>query len=580
MKPLLTFFLLLIVNVGTLASEPFEKTTTGTRAFTNIDLETPAPSFLPVAQAYQLDIEENNGQLKLFWSIAEGYYLYRERFSFGVMNAEANNALTSTFEQGKIKQDEYFGATEVYYSGTVIQIEGFSNNPQAVLKIRSQGCADAGLCYPPRDQFFRRNSAGTFEEISRSEAQDNAVAPSPANASPSPQTSLLGLLSIMLSAALGGAILNLMPCVFPVLGLKVLSFANTHHGRPSGHGLAYSLGVVLSFIAVAAVLIALQQAGQAVGWGFQLQSPWFVTLLGCLFFVLGLNMLGLFEIGGAFMNLGGELTQKSGYRGSFYTGVLATLVASPCTAPFMGGAVGFAATQPPLTSLLIFASLGAGMALPILLLTLFPRWLALLPKPGNWMVSLRQFMAFPLLATAIWLAWIVGRQTGASGMAASLLAWLLIGFALWLWPRQPLGKMLAMVSLATIPAILNHSLSSTSAQQLQQQSGFDRSQIERYRANGQSVFLDVTADWCITCAANENLVLNTKAIQQAFSDSETVYVVADWTRYDPAITELLGEYQRNGVPLYVFYPADRHQPAQVLPQILTKELVLAVLDTH
>lgn len=569
MKSLLSVLLLFFVNNLALASDPFQ-------AGDRFNLDT-APSFLPVEQAYHVDVVDSGQQLKLHWTIAEGYYLYRERFSVDSLHSDTE--LSIEFEPGKQKHDEFFGLTEVYYNATAITLSGFPQGQQAVLKLRSQGCADAGLCYPPRDQYFRRDSSGDFVEINREQALNSNSAAATTEPGLKP-AGLSGLLLILLSAALGGAILNLMPCVFPVLGLKVLSFANAHQGRPAGHGLFYSLGVVASFIAVAALLITLQQAGQAVGWGFQLQSPWFVTALACLFFALGLNMLGLFEIGGAFMNLGGELSQQSGYRGSFFTGVLATLVASPCTAPFMGSAVGFAATQPAAVALLVFAALGTGMALPVLLLTLFPRWLKLLPKPGAWMVGLRQFMAFPLLATAIWLAWIVGRQTGAGGMAAALLAWLLIGFALWLWPRKILGRSLAAVSLIAIFPLLHNSFSSSQAAQIQLQTGFDRSQIQRYRDSGQAVFVDVTADWCITCAANENLVLNTEAVQQALADSNTAYLVADWTRYDPAITELLADFQRNGVPLYLYYPADNNQPAQVLPQILSQELVLNVLKTR
>ncbi|MBD2858647.1 protein-disulfide reductase DsbD [Spongiibacter sp. KMU-158] len=574
MKSLFTFLLLFVVNFALLPSQGLA----ATDPFAEEANTQSEPSFLPVEQAYQVDLVENGDQLTAFWTIADGYYLYRERFAVSELNTATTSTLSAEYETGKIKHDEFFGETEVYYNATAIHISGFSNDAQAIFKIRSQGCADAGLCYPPRDQFFTRDGKGGFTELDAKTAR--AMAAGETNNTVTAASAPVGvasLLFILLSAALGGAILNLMPCVFPVLGLKVLSFANAHEGRPSGHGLSYTAGVVLSFIAVAGVLIGLQQAGQAVGWGFQLQSPWFVSALAGLFFVLSLNMLGLFEIGGSFMSLGGELTQKGGYQGSFFTGVLATLVASPCTAPFMGSAVGFAATQPPAISLLVFAALGLGMALPILLLTLFPRWLALLPKPGMWMVTLRQFMAFPLLATAIWLAWVVGRQTGANGMAANLLCWLLIGFALWLWQRKTLGKGLALLSLLAIPFLLANTFNADNSKQLQQQSGFDRSQIERFRENGQAVFLDVTADWCITCAANENLVLNTDEIQQAFAERNIVYLVADWTRYDPAITDLLADYQRNGVPLYLYFPADIAQPAVVLPQILTKEIVLSSL---
>ncbi|WP_232787481.1 protein-disulfide reductase DsbD family protein [Spongiibacter nanhainus] len=547
------------------------------------------PDFLPVEQAYQVSVSPQNGgqpdALELFWTIAEGYYLYRERFDVTASQPATGEALAidTSYRSGKVKDDPYFGKTEVYYNSTRIAVTGFPSDQGAVLHIRSQGCADAGLCYPPRDQYFQRDDSGQFIELSEAPSGGSAAA---ASSKPPLPTALVAddnagsatkLWLVLLMAAAGGAILNLMPCVFPVLGLKVLSFANAHHGKPVNHGLSYSIGVVASFVAVAALLIGLQQAGRAVGWGFQLQSPWFVAGLACLFFVLSLNLLGLFEIGGRWMNLGGDLSQEPGLKGSFFTGVLATVVASPCTAPFMGTAVGFAASQPPLVSLLVFACLGAGMALPVLLLTLFPRWLKLLPKPGQWMVTLRQFLAFPLIATAIWLAWVVGRQTGASGMAGTLLAWLLISFALWLWPLRKLGKALALVSLIAAPLVLNATLSRDTTPVA---GGFDRQQIDDLRRQGRNVFLDVTADWCITCAANESLVLNTDSIQQAFADANVAYVVADWTRYDPVITDLLADYQRNGIPLYVYYPSDVNAPPIILPQVLSKGLIHDLLASQ
>ncbi|WP_372863918.1 protein-disulfide reductase DsbD family protein [Spongiibacter sp.] len=525
------------------------------------------PTFLPVEKAYRAELSvTDDQQLQIDWHIADGYYLYRERFEVLVSRGGQTLPTTIEYSPGKVKDDPYFGKTEVYYLGTTLRVAGIDAFANTQITLSSQGCADAGLCYPPRSQYFRADSQGQFQEV----ASLTPIAP-PASSNPRDP----GLLIILLLAAAGGALLNLMPCVFPVLGLKVLSFSNAHRGSPASHGLVYSGGVVLSFVLVAALLIGLQQAGQSVGWGFQLQSPLFVAMLASLFFVLSLNLLGLFELGGRWMNIGSDVSREPGYRGSFFTGVLATLVASPCTAPFMGSAVGFAASQPPAVALLVFASLGAGMALPVLLLTLFPQWLSLLPKPGPWMLHLRQLMAFPLLATAIWLAWVVARQTGANGIAGTLLVWLLLGFAVWLWSLGGRGKWLALVSLAATPALLYASLNSQTA--ADNSEGFDRSQIQALRESGRSVFLDVTADWCITCAANESLVLNTKEIRQAFAQAEVSYVVADWTRYDPAITQLLADFKRNGIPLYVYYPSDLSRPPQLLPQVLTKDIVKAAI---
>jgi len=565
MKPLLLSLIFLVFGANAHSQDFFN---TAPQSFGDSN-----PSFLPVEQAYQAELLWNDDDLLLGWKIANGYYLYRERFQ---LSASANGkilGITTRFEDGKVKQDPYFGETEVYYHNTSIIISDIPTQP-FTLSITSQGCADAGLCYPPQTQHYRIEPS--------SQTNQDSAPPSPAAAAVIPTTATTGtndqsLWLILVFAALGGAILNLMPCVFPVLGLKVLSFANARSGSPASHGVAYSAGVVLSFVAVAGVLIALQQAGQAIGWGFQLQTPWFVALLATLFFVLSLNLLGLFEIGGSWMNIGGDLSRQSGYSGSFFTGVLATVVASPCTAPFMGTAVGFAASQTPAISLLVFAFIGIGMALPVMLLTLFPAGLRRLPKPGQWMVTLRQLLAFPLLATAVWLSWVVGRQTGANGMALILSAWLLIGFGLWLYPLGRLAKVLATTAyigaLSLMLSGLNKPIETASAA-----SGFDVSQIQRLRENGQNVFLDVTADWCITCAANEALVLHTDTIRAAFILHNVHYVTADWTRYDPAITQLLADYQRNGIPLYVYFPADLTARPVVLPQVLTKSLLLSLLD--
>ncbi|CAA0082099.1 Thiol:disulfide interchange protein DsbD [Zhongshania aliphaticivorans] len=528
------------------------------------------PQFLPVEEAYQSILQWHDDRMTLTWNAAEAYYLYKERFALKASVNGKPQPISTQFETGKLKQDPFFGETEVYYHGTTITLSDLPDIP-FTLSVTSQGCADAGLCYPPQTQHYRIDPLQhTVNEIS---ATDFLSSNKPViNANDDHQALWL----VLIFAALGGAILNLMPCVFPVLGLKVLSFTNAHNGSPLKHGLVYSVGVVASFIAVAGLLISLQQAGQAIGWGFQLQTPWFVTLLACLFFVLSLNLLGLFEIGGSWTDIGGGLSRKKGYTGSFFTGVLATVVASPCTAPFMGTAVGFAASQSPPVALLVFGFIGLGMALPVLLLTLFPAGLQRLPKSGSWMISLRQFLAFPLLATAIWLAWVIGRQTGANGMALTLLAWLFIGFGLWLHSKGNKVSAWLIVALTFVLAIVKINQLPLGGET---PSGhFDRSEIQTLRASGKNVFLDVTADWCITCAANEALVLNTSAIRDAFTQHNVQYVIADWTNYDPAITQLLTDYKRNGIPLYIYYPADLNAPEIMLPQILSKDVVIEILN--
>lgn len=535
-------------------------------------LDDSSPQFLPVEEAYQSQLLWNNGALLLSWTAADGYYLYKERFVLKASIDGSAAPLRAEFETGKLKQDPNFGETEVYYHNTTITLHDLPTNT-FTLSVTSQGCADAGLCYPPQTQHYTVDP----------QQQTVTAAAAPMRAGASNVVTLAGddnsdraLWLILVFAALGGAILNLMPCVFPVLGLKVLSFTNADNGSPLKHGLIYSLGVVLSFVAVAGLLIALQQAGQAIGWGFQLQTPWFVALLACLFFVLSLNLLGLFEIGGSWTNVGSDLSRQRSYSGSFFTGVLATVVASPCTAPFMGTAVGFAASQAPAIALLVFAFIGIGMALPVLLLTLFPAGLRRLPKSGSWMISLRQFLAFPLLATAIWLTWVIGRQTGADGMALTLLAWLLIAFGLWLHGKG--NKLMAAVIVTAAVAMVTSKLSAPPDNMVTSSGNFDPSEIQQLREAGHNVFLDVTADWCITCAANETLVLNTDTIRDAFTQHNVHYFVADWTRYDPAITALLADYKRNGIPLYIYYPADLNAAEIMLPQVLTKAMIIELLN--
>jgi thiol:disulfide interchange protein DsbD len=384
----------------------------------------------------------------------------------------------------------------------------------------------------------------------------------------------------LLGALVGGAILNLMPCVFPVLSLKVLSFANHRDQSQAMHGAVYTIGVVTSFVAVAAVLLALKAGGSAVGWGFQLQQPWFVGALAYLFFAMGLSLSGFWEFGGRWLNFGGTLAARSDYTGSFFTGVLATVVASPCTAPFMASALGFAITQPAPQALAVFATLGFGMALPVLVLCLQPRLLARMPRPGNWMVRLKQALAFPLYATTIWLAWIVGRQAGATAMAALLLGALLLALALWLWRFAPLARVLAAISLVGAIGILgsgllaNRSATTASAQPADEEP-YSAAKLDELRRSGTPVFLNMTADWCITCLANEKVALSRDTVKQAFRDHSVTYLKGDWTQYDPAITELLARFGRNGVPLYVFYPANG-EPV-VLPQLLTPDTVIAAI---
>jgi thiol:disulfide interchange protein DsbD len=383
---------------------------------------------------------------------------------------------------------------------------------------------------------------------------------------------------MLLLAFLGGAILNLMPCVFPILSLKVLSFARSSEHDRHLHSWVYAAGVVASFVLVAGVLIALQQAGQAIGWGFQLQSPGFVIALAYLFVAMGLSLSGLVQFGGSLMNTGSGLANRGGLSGSFFTGVLAVVVASPCTAPFMGTALGFALGQPPHISLLVFAALGAGMASPLLLLGYSGLARRTMPKPGAWMETLKQLLAFPLYATAIWLLWVAGRQTGVNTMTAALGGALVLAMGLWLWRYGHLGKALALACILAAAGLGSwRGLDETGAGAGGLTAGktaWSPQALAQLRAAGTPVFVDVTADWCITCMANESGVLLTDEITAAFADAGIVYMVADWTNYDADIAAFLRQYQRNGIPLYLMYPADPNREPLLLPQLLTRATVL------
>jgi thiol:disulfide interchange protein len=380
------------------------------------------PDFLPVEEAYQLALEiVDENTLRLYWQIEDGYYLYRERFGFTLEDDQGTVPLEASLPEGIVHEDEYFGVTEVYYNFADISLTTARGTGRAQLEIRSQGCADAGLCYPPQRQRFTVDFAdGT---IAAAAPAQKAGAAKPATVAES--ITVAKLLYMMLLAFVGGTILNLMPCVFPVLSLKVFSFATGSDHVKHVHGWVYAAGVVTSFLLVALVLISLQQAGTAVGWGFQLQSPRFVAVLAYLFFAMGLALSGLVELGAGLMGTGSKLAEREGYSGSFFTGVLATVVASPCTAPFMGTALGFAVTQPAPVALAIFAALGSGMAAPMLLLSYSSALRSRMPKPGPWMETFKQLLAFPLYGTAIWLLWVSGRQTSVTAMAL-----------LWRSPRQ------------------------------------------------------------------------------------------------------------------------------------------------
>ena len=554
------------------------------QSFTAVDRNLPGATatqdFLPVEQAYQLDVEIlDEHSVRLHWQIAPNYYLYQHRFAFDMQDDKGSIDIEPDMPAGLSRNDEYFGEVEVYYHSADITLSLQRNTQRATLSASSQGCAEAGLCYPPNKQYYEVDfTAGTVVQV---KSPDTEAVSQPPTA---PGTHGSGALLYMLALAfMGGAILNLMPCVFPILSLKVLSFArSTDHDRHL-HSWVYATGVVASFVLVAALLIALQQAGSAIGWGFQLQSPGFVIALAYLFIAMGLSLSGMVEMGSNLMNTGSGLASRGGLSGSFFTGVLAVVVASPCTAPFMGTALGFAASQPPQIGLLVFAALGAGMAAPLLLFSYSGAARALMPKPGVWMETLKQLLAFPLYGTAIWLLWVAGRQTGVNTMSAALSGALMLALGLWLWNHHWWRKALALACLViaiSLGSLRGLDVRGGGAAELAQgKVPWSEQKVTALRSAGQPVFVDVTADWCITCMANESAVLLTDDMVKAFAEHDVVYMVADWTNQDADIAALLKRHGRNGIPLYLMYAADTSAAPLVLPQLLTKKIVLEALES-
>jgi len=418
-----------------------------------------------------------------------------------------------------------------------------------------------------------------------------AIAPAK-SANAAPAGADIGLIAALVFAIVGGLILNLMPCVFPVLGIKVMGFLN-HSRSDAGllrkQGLAFFAGVVISFWLLAGLLMVLRAAGESVGWGFQLQSPVFVVLLATLFLLMALNLAGIFEMGLAVQSAAGNLESRDSSRNvmteAFLSGVLATVVATPCSAPFMGAALGFTLTQPAYVSLLVFTAIAVGMATPVTALSFLPKWLAHLPKPGAWMQTFKQFMAFPLLMTVVWLAWVLGAQIGNDGVARLWLGFVIIALGAWLyghWQMRHFARAMvaALLALAVGLGIAwpDASAAHDRAQAAKSDNAWEpysTARIADLRAQGKPIFVDFTATWCITCQVNKRVALTRPEVEKRFAELGVVRVKADWTLQDKAITEALASFGRNGVPLYVYYP--KNGEPKVLPEVLTPAVVLEAI---
>ncbi len=406
-----------------------------------------------------------------------------------------------------------------------------------------------------------------------------------------PSASGTALWLALLFAFLGGLILNLMPCVLPILAMKALGLAS-HGGGESAHAgresLAYGAGAILSFLALGSVLVLLRAGGEVIGWGFQLQEPIAVAVFALLIFAVGLNLSGVYEVPG--FGGGDTLTRKDGAAGAFFTGVLAVAVAAPCTAPFMAAALGYALTQSTIIALAVFMALGLGFAAPFTLIGFSPALLRLIPRPGPWMLRLKQFLAFPMYGAAVWLVWVLANEAGADSVAAVLGAMIAFALAAWIWATSrdagsrgrgfgAFATLLALLAMLGFLSTLLHASPAATDAIGRAEGGaipheaYSAARLEQLRKEGRPVFINATAAWCITCLVNERVAFSSGAVADAFAKHRVACLIADWTRRDPEITKLLEAHGRDGVPLYLYYAP--HAPdALVLPQILTESEVL------
>ncbi|HEU0152893.1 MAG TPA: protein-disulfide reductase DsbD [Arenimonas sp.] len=530
---------------------------------------------LPEAQAFRFEaIAGGPDKLLLRFNPAPGYYLYRERNSVEVAG-DGVTAGALQWPPAQAHRDEHFGDVQVYFDpvDAVLPLQrSTSDATVATVTATFQGCQTDGICYPP----MTRTATVTLPAGAATAAPAEVARETPPARGATP-------LWLALALALGGGvILNLMPCVLPVLSLKALSLAQGG-GQAKRQALWYTAGVLASFAAVGAIALALRQAGLALGWGFQLQQPGVIAALALVMIAIGLSLSGVVSFGASLAGTGQSLAQKSGPAGDFFTGVLAVVVASPCTAPFMGTALAFAFAASPAVAILVFLALGLGLALPFLLIGFVPALASRLPRPGAWMDTLKQVLAFPMYLTAVWLLWVLAKQRGADAIGLVLAGAVVLGLGLWWWEKARWGRLLprllaGLVVLAALWPVLVVQRMPAPERAATTQEGvvaFSQEKLDQLRRDGRVVFVNMTADWCVTCKANERTVLGRDGFRAALESAGAVYMKGDWTDVDPAITAFLESHGAVGVPLYVVYP--RQGEPRVLPTVLTPDGVAQAL---
>ena len=549
---------------------------------------------LPAEQAFQFTaVAQDPQHLLLRWTMPKDYYVYRDHIALRLKDADGLKLGAPAWPAGSVThQDAQLGTVTVYFGDLElpVAIEGdTAARRQVTLEASFLGCQDGGVCYPQMTRDATVDlQGGTVASGVATPGAPTAIGGDADGVATAPAGPLqASLLAALLLALGGGLILNLMPCVLPVLSIKAVGLLESgeNPGRRRRHALAYTAGVLASFAALGVAILALRSAGHALGWGTQLQQPLLVAVLACVIFALGLSMSGVVQFGASLGNTGAGLANRGGMAGDFFTGVLAVVVASPCTAPYMGSALAYAFAAPALTALLVFLALGLGLALPFLAIAYIPALARWLPRPGRWMETLKQVLAFPMYLTAAWLAWVLANQRGADAVGLLLVAMVLLAMTLWgiekSRTRGAVGKLaVAILALATLAPLYLLAQVPATANAAVAPAGvvpYSPAKLAELRAANTPVFVDMTADWCITCKANEHAVLSGAAFHAVLERTGAVYMKGDWTNEDPAITTFLQQYHSPGVPLYVVFPKGGGEGRQ-LPTVLTTAMVTQALE--
>ena len=538
---------------------------------------------LPAEQAFRFDaIAQDAHHLLLRWTIAKGYYLYRDQTKLEVKDAP-NVSLSPAWPAGVQHQDAHFGDTTVYFDELTlpVAVNGDTQGmPSLAIVASFQGCQDGGLCYPLMTREAHIDLTG-HGDTNVETAPNPAPEMPPANAKKTDSLNV-SLWYALLLALGGGLVLNLMPCVLPVLSIKAIGLIESGENpvRRRVHALMYTAGVLVSFAVLGMVIIALKTA-----WGAHLQNPVVVAVLALIMLAVALSMSGVVQFGASLGNTGSTLASRSGPAGDFFTGVLAVVVASPCTAPFMGTALAYALVAPIASAICVFLALGVGLALPFLAVGFVPALSRWLPRPGRWMETLKEVLAFPMYLTAVWLAWVLANQRGADAVGLLLVAAVLLSMTLWWFERsrnrgvlsRALVALLVLCTAVPLYYLATLPLAAQAAGTTDGVVAYSPEKLAELRKAGTPVFVDMTADWCVTCKANEHAVLNGDDFKALLKRTGAIYMKGDWTNEDPAISAFLQEYHSPGVPLYVVFP--KHGGGgQKLPTVLTFSLVEQALN--